>query len=47
MDMGRGEERVRCRERVAWKLALPYVKQIAKGNLPYGSGNSNRGSVST
>ena len=31
MDTGRGEERVRCVERVPWKLALPYVKQIAKG----------------
>ena len=26
MDMGRGEKRVRCMERVPWKLALPYVK---------------------
>ena len=26
MDMGRGEERVRCLERVMWKLTLPYVK---------------------
>ena len=26
MDMGRGEERVRCMERVTWKLKLPYVK---------------------
>ena len=26
MDMGRGEERVRCMERVRWKLTLPYVK---------------------
>ena len=25
-DMGRGEERVRCMERVTWKLTLPYVK---------------------
>ena len=47
MDMGRGEERVRCRERVTWKLKLPYVKWIANGNLLYGSRNSNRGSVST
>ena len=39
MDMGRGEERVRCMERVTWKLTLPYVKQIANGNLLYGSGN--------
>ena len=23
MDMGRGEERVRCMERVTWKLTLP------------------------
>ena len=26
MDMGRGEERVRCVERVTWKLTLPFVK---------------------
>ena len=26
---GEGEERVRCMERVTWKLTLPYVKQIA------------------
>ena len=25
-DMGRGEERVRCMERVTWKLTLSYVK---------------------
>ena len=31
MDMGRGEERVRCVERVTWKLTLLYVKQIANG----------------
>ena len=36
MDMGRGEERVRCMERVTWKLTFP----IAKGNLLNGSGNS-------
>ena len=46
MDMGRGEERVRCMERVTQKLTLPHVKQIANGNLLHGSGNSNRGSVS-
>ena len=34
-------------ERVMWKLTLPYVKSIANRNLLYGSGNSNRGSVST
>ena len=26
MDMGRGKERVRCMERVTWKLTFPYVK---------------------
>ena len=26
MDMGRGKERVRCMERVTWKLTLPCVK---------------------
>ena len=31
MDMGRGEERVGCMERVTWKLTLPYVKQIPTG----------------
>ena len=46
MDMGRGEERVRCMERVTWKLTLPYVKQIENVNFLFGSGNSNRGSVS-
>ena len=30
-----------------WKLTLPYVKKTANGNLLYGSGNFNRGSVST
>ena len=25
-DMERGEERVRCIERVRWKLILPYIK---------------------
>ena len=41
MGMGRGEERVRCMERVTWKLILPYVKWIVNENLLYGSGNSN------
>ena len=26
MDMGRGEEGVRCMKSVTWKLPLPYVK---------------------
>ena len=26
MDMGRGEERVGCMERVTWKFILPYAK---------------------
>ena len=42
MDMGRGEERLRCMERVTGKLTLPYVKSIAKGNLLYGSGALNQ-----
>ena len=46
MDMGRGKDRMRSMERLTWKLTLPYVKYIANGNLLYGSGNSNRGSVS-
>ena len=25
-DMGRREERMRCVERVTWKLTLPYLK---------------------
>ena len=40
-------ERVRCMERVTQKLTLPYVKQIANGDLLYISENSNKGSVST
>ena len=34
-------------EKVTWKYTLPYVKQIANGNLPYDLGNSNQGSVTT
>ena len=41
--MGRGEERMRCMEKVTWKLTLPYVKETANWNLLYGSRNSNRG----
>ena len=33
MDMGRGKERVRCMEKVTWKLTLPYVKQTDNRNL--------------
>ena len=39
-ERGRG---VRCIERVTWKLTLPYVKQIANGNLLYGSGKLKKG----
>ena len=46
MDMGKGEEMGRGMERVTLKLTLPYIKQIANGNLLYGSVNSNRGYVS-
>ena len=42
---GGGEERVEGMERVTWRHTLPYVKQIANGNLLYDSGRSNRGSV--
>ena len=35
-------ERVRCMERVTWKLTLPYVKQKTNGNLLYVSGNSKQ-----
>ena len=47
MVTGRGEERVRCMERLTWKLTLPYVKQIANRNLLYDSENSNKSSVSS
>ena len=30
MDMGRGEERVRCMERVTWKLTLTHVKYVSQ-----------------
>ena len=46
-DMGRGEEWVRCMQRVTWKLTLPCVRQTDNRNLLYVSENSNRGSVST
>ena len=36
MDMERGEEMVRCMQRVTWKLTLPYVKLIANEILLYG-----------
>ena len=44
---GGEKERVRCMERVPWKLTLPCVKWIANGNLLYVSGNSSRSAVST
>ena len=46
-DTGRGEERVRCKERATWRLTIPYVRQIANGNLLSDLGNSNRGSGTT
>ena len=45
-DVDRSEERERCMEIVTWKLILPYVKEIANGDLMNDSGNSNRVSVS-
>ena len=44
---GRKKETVGGMERVTWKHILPYVKQIANGNLLYDSGNSNWGYVTT
>ena len=41
------KERIGRRERVTWKHASPYAKQIADRNLLYDSGNSNRDSVTT
>ena len=38
IDMGREKEKVRCMERVTWKVTLPYVKQIASGDLMNDSG---------
>ena len=46
MDMGRGEDRVRCMERVTWKLCIIICKIDSQWNFLYVSGNSNRGSVS-
>jgi len=46
IDMGRGEDRVRCMERETRKLILLYVKEIANGNLLYVLGNSNTGCLS-
>ena len=43
MDMGRGEERVGCMERITWKLTLPYVKQIANGEFAAWLGKLNQG----
>ena len=31
-------------ERLTWTFPIPHVKQIANGDLPHDSGNSNRGS---
>ena len=47
MDMGKGEERVRCMERVTCKFILPYVKYIASGNLLYNTGSLTWCSVKT
>ena len=35
MDAGRVEERVGGMEPVTWKLILPYLKWMVKGNLLY------------
>ena len=36
---------MRCMERVTWKLTIPYVKQIASGNLLSDPGNSDRSAI--
>ena len=48
MDMGRGEQRVRCMERVTWKLILRKTdsqREFAIQQIV--SGNRKRGSAST
>ena len=50
MDMGRREKRVKCMERVTWKLTLTYVKYVSQdsqGKFAVGLRYSNRDSVST
>ena len=49
MDMGGGEEGEgeTNGESSVEAYTLPYVKQIANGNLLYDSGTSNQGSVTT
>ena len=47
MDMGRGEERVRCMERVNMETYITICKILSQLEFAYVSGNSNRGSVST
>ena len=46
MEMGRGEESMRCMERVTWKLTLPF-KIDSQWEFAVWLRNSNRGSVST
>ena len=45
-ELGR-KETTGCMETVTRKHTLPYVKQIANGNLMYDSANSNCGSGTT
>ena len=46
MDLGRGEERVRCIERVTWKLNETVHKIDSQWEFAYGSGNSHRSAIS-
>ena len=46
MDMGRGEERVRCMDRESNMETYINMCKIVSRNLLCGSGNSNRGSLS-
>ena len=46
MDMGRGEQRVRCMERVTWKLTLTHVKYVSQdsqGKFAVGIRKLNQG----
>ena len=45
--MERGQERVRCMERVTWKLNITICKTDSQQEFAVWLRNSNRGSVST
>ena len=47
MAMGRGEETVKCMERVTWKLTSPYVRQTANRGICCMAQETQTGAVST